>query len=479
MNRSARPRFLRVAFALACVGCALPAVAPAATVSKVSVSGSDVIVYQGATATTADKLNMFSVDPTHAHLSNSLGEDNITSSTPSCVNDVAGQPGVVLCDLAGVDAILFDGEGGNDEVNQGTNQPVSIDLLLDGGEGNDALNGANGDDVIVAGPGADRIADSAGSDQMDGDAGDDVFRSSSTGGADVFDGGDGTDEAGFIRSAKYAISLDGQANDGVSGESDNVKVENVLISGAADADVTGDGGPNVLTVEDSATAAAVLSGGGGDDTLRGGTQNDTLRGGDGDDLLTGSDGGDVLDGGAGKDDFVGDLENFANYTGIGGDTIFARDGVAERLNCGPGTDVAEADSDDANYLGTCEDVRRPAPPVVDPPPVVKPPVAAAPTLGLSIPKAHLAKSLKKGLKVKVTSDSAATLSVTAKSGKTVVATGKGSLKAPGTTAVTLKFTKAAQRKLRRKRSVALTLHAIATSAAGQTGSRDAKVTVRR
>jgi Ca2+-binding RTX toxin-like protein len=336
--------------------------------------------------------------------------------------------------------------------------------------------------VLLGGDGNDRLADSAGADDLDGDAGDDVFRSSTTGNADVFEGGAGTDSAGFIRSSRFAVSLDGQANDGVPGEGDSVAVENVKIAGAADAEVTGDAGPNSFDVEDSATAAAVFAGGGGNDTLRGGTQDDTLRGGDGDDTLIGADGGDVLDGGPGLDGFVGDLDTFANYTGIGNDTIFARDGVAEPINCGPGNDIAEVDATDTfapDIRQGCEDTRRPptTPTTVSPSPA--PAGHAPPSLSLKVPKAKLGRTLQKGLKVKVQSDEAGPVTVTAKSGSALVAKGKATLALPGTVTVTVRFTKAAQRKLRRKRRVTLTLHASTTDAAGQAGSRDAKVTLRR
>ena len=62
--------------------------------------------------------------------------------------------------------------------------------------------------------------------------------------------------------------------------------------------------------------------------------NDNLNGGPGDDLLFGDQKNDVLIGGPGED-FLSGEEN--------DDRIFARDGEADQINCGPGVDRVQWD----------------------------------------------------------------------------------------------------------------------------------------
>ena len=104
--------------------------------------------------------------------------------------------------------------------------------------------------------------------------------------------------------------------------------------------------------EDLATLSidlpAVVSAGDGADRVQAGAPADTLLGGPGNDQLGGGDGGDVLDGGVGVDVLDG---------GTGDDELRARDGQADTLRCGPGTDRVDADQlDDA--AADCETVTR-------------------------------------------------------------------------------------------------------------------------
>ena len=75
----------------------------------------------------------------------------------------------------------------------------------------------------------------------------------------------------------------------------------------------------------------------------GGTGNDAIFTGSGPDVLAGGDGNDALDGGPGIDEFFGETGN---------DTIEARDGRAERISCGGGTD--EARNDFIDIIAECE-----------------------------------------------------------------------------------------------------------------------------
>jgi len=78
----------------------------------------------------------------------------------------------------------------------------------------------------------------------------------------------------------------------------------------------------------------LLVGGAGNNTLCGLAGNDTVIGGDGNDTLWGGDGNDYLAGGLGSDALIG---------GDGNDTIDARDGDADIVVGGEGTDTAIID----------------------------------------------------------------------------------------------------------------------------------------
>jgi Ca2+-binding RTX toxin-like protein len=107
---------------------------------------------------------------------------------------------------------------------------------------------------------------------------------------------------------------------------------------------------DVADREDSVTVRAavpaVVLGGPGADVLVASDAATTLDGGVGDDRLTGGAGADVLDGGAGIDVLDG---------GAGDDEVRARDGVADRVACGGGSDRGLADAVDAVDLD-CEAV---------------------------------------------------------------------------------------------------------------------------
>ena len=78
----------------------------------------------------------------------------------------------------------------------------------------------------------------------------------------------------------------------------------------------------------------VVFAGRGQDVVHGGSGNDRLYGGPGPDRLYGGDGLDVLDGGPYYDRFAG---------GAGDDLILARDGLRDRISCGPGFYMVRAD----------------------------------------------------------------------------------------------------------------------------------------
>ena len=179
------------------------------------------------------------------------------------------------------DADLLDGGAGADTVNYfESSAPVNVSLdgvANDGsaGELDNVINTEN----IVGGNGADTLTGNASSNVIRGLGGDDTIAGG--GGADVIDGGTGTDTATYAdHLTAVTVSLDGLANDGSTGELDNVINTENLVGGGGSDTLTGSAGPNFL---------------------RGLGGNDQLRGLAGNDLLIGDAGTDLADGGAGSD----------------------------------------------------------------------------------------------------------------------------------------------------------------------------------
>jgi hypothetical protein len=94
------------------------------------------------------------------------------------------------------------------------------------------------------------------------------------------------------------------------------------------------GGDDVFTSSADVTVPQSIAGRDGDDRLSGGSAGDVLAGGNGD---------DTLDGAGGVDDYFGEAGN---------DTIRAKDGIAERIACGAGTDIVTNDFTD--IIAECE-----------------------------------------------------------------------------------------------------------------------------
>jgi hypothetical protein len=191
---------------------------------------------------------------------------------------------------------------------------IDVPMTINAGDGHDSITGGMLADVINGQGGHDTLrgdgvfGGAASHDEIDGGQGDDSLRGNL--GRDAMRGGDGFDAAYYLdrpAGQPVTISLDGIANDGAAGESDNVH---------------GD-------VEQ-------LQGGAGGDVLIGNDQANTLLGEGGNDQLTGAGGVDTF------------------RAGAGADTVGARDGLAENVNCGDAADGATVDLVDV--LSNCEQV---------------------------------------------------------------------------------------------------------------------------
>lgn len=152
---------------------------------------------------------------------------------------------------------------GNDTISVAPN--VSVNIVVDAGEGNDnittgagndRIDGGAGDDAIVSGDGRDDVFGNSGIDGIDAGAGDDVVYGGD--GADIMAGGAGVD---FLEGGKGRDELDG--GDGHD-----------MLSGGLDADsITGGNGDDRVYAGDGIDTVAAATG----DTVYAQTVNDIIN----------------------------------------------------------------------------------------------------------------------------------------------------------------------------------------------------------
>jgi Ca2+-binding RTX toxin-like protein len=236
----------------------------------------------------------------------------------------------------------MDGDDGDDTLKGGG----ALDDSINGGNGDDTINGGGGNDFINGDGDVDTIAGDAGNDTLDGGGGNDVIdEGTAANGSDIIDGDGDTafpydivDYSG--RTNAVTVTVGTGANDGESGENDDVTggTDGVLGGSGADS-LTGDsdtnwlsGGPgndtlNGGTNDDTAAydtapaavtvdlAAGTATGGAGSDTLTsmedavGSAFNDTLTGDANNNDLDGRGGNDLIAGAAGSDNELGGAGN--------------------------------------------------------------------------------------------------------------------------------------------------------------------------
>jgi Ca2+-binding RTX toxin-like protein len=259
------------------------------------------------------------------------------------------------------DSLTVNGLGGNDTIDASALQAGSVNLLLNGGAGDDVLVGSAGNDTVIGGQGSD-VA-------LLGD-GDDTFVWNPGDGSDTVEGQGGTDTLQFnganinenmdisangsrVRMTRdvgnVTMDLNGIENINVAaaGGADNITVNDLagtdvsqvainlagqpgIAGGDGQIDtvtINGTEGDDVITLTDnngvltvSGLAATmtisnfdpndriVINGLGGDDVIDAtglGAIQLTANGGDGDDVLIGSAGNDTLTGGNGDDVLIG------------------------------------------------------------------------------------------------------------------------------------------------------------------------------
>jgi Ca2+-binding RTX toxin-like protein len=239
-----------------------------------------------------------------------------------------------------LDNVANDGEPGeNDNAHDDIENFFGTGLndTMIGAAGDQQFFSFGGQDTLEGGPDNDTLQGGDGADTLEGDGGGDNIQGGND--PDDMSGGPGFDFADYgDHSAKVTVTINNVANDGQSGENDNVHtdIEN-LVGGSNDDTLTGSTGDNQIQGRDGNDT---IMGVGGDDDLFGdfsfnaGTfGNDTLNGGNGDDTMAGGGGADHMIGGN-DFDFV-DYSNFASFNDL---TITANN-VANDGAAGEGDNV--------------------------------------------------------------------------------------------------------------------------------------------
>jgi len=239
--------------------------------------------------------------------------------------------GVGECATTGIAFVSVDLGGGDDYVNgkggDGTGAPTSVDLLLNGGPG---------DDTIIGGLGADTIIPGGGNDFVDGNAPfladvfglqDDVLAGwfCAAFNADIVDFSTETGPLTIVINADGSLAVTGvtgtflnvegvigsQGNDTITGNNN----DNVLVGAGGNDTISGLGGDDCLD-GDNVNLFATNAGTPGDDNLAGGLGDDIVLGGPANDTLDENapvdasgaptygplgNGADAIDGGEGVD----------------------------------------------------------------------------------------------------------------------------------------------------------------------------------
>ena len=294
-------------------------------------------------------------------------------------------PGAIRADLGdGSDSLVVDhmvqgnpaievlGGAGNDNLKA---IDANTRLTLDGGPGADVLRSEGGSDVLRGGPDADELIGGGGSDVLLGGDGADELSGDDCAapGADVLDGGPGYDtltdwgDCGPNSDRRpVTVTVNGIADDGRPGEGDDVRDLDVLALFVPATVIGTDGDESVAIYAPADREPSSIQGRGGADDLRAGSGRETIDGGAGDDRIEGGFNHDTLTGGPGRDVIFGDSTS-GNCGGngqsctipFGNDTIDARDGEADQVDCGAGQDTARVDARDT-VAANCETVERSA-----------------------------------------------------------------------------------------------------------------------
>ena len=410
------------------------------------------------------------------------GGDPVTSVPASCTQH---EESMVDCDIPA--AVRVELSSGNDtfgfmseytlgvpiEVRGGAGDDtlygasgLSAREVLDGGDGKDRIDGFGGDDTVRGGAGDDDLEGNGGADEVLGGDGNDTLAGDDQAapGADLIDGGNGSDllkdyvESGTDLHPPAGVRLDGQPNDGRDGEGDDVRSVERMVAYVSGRFELSDGAEDWQVWSNMDSGRSVVLARGGDDKVVGEDAVEEIDGGDGDDYLEGGKNHDVLTGGPGRDTIYGDdtdascnADHVESCVLYGNDEIRARDGEADQVDCGAGTDRVIADAADV-VAANCETVERPGGPETQVPETQKPG-----STGFALVGPRLGAALRRGFRVRIAGGKPGKVRVIAVQRTRELASGRTVLDAEGNGTVTLRFTRRAARRLRRARKVTLVL----------------------
>jgi Ca2+-binding RTX toxin-like protein len=378
-------------FPLLLTAAALAALAAAGPASAATVvRDGDTLVLRGVAAE-ANHLSVAVDDFDHARVRFTDRTSYPMTADPAlgCTLTSSGFGAFASCPVTGIANLRLEGAGGNDELDVSPfDLPIAGRVTLDGGDGdddvegpttdlpvtilggagNDALKGGQGPDLLDGGPGNDKVDGNDGNDEVHGGEGDDVVIGGRTLSADVIDGGPGRDtstgdwyDSNGAGDQPLSVTFDGVANDGRPGEGDNVLSLEVIETKRVATLVAGDAAdaPVEFSVTNTAAGGSRLVGTRFDDRLRTDSSDDVLEGGAGNDAIDAGFGSDTITPGPGRDTVLADggagaCDLLNCPLAQGNDTINARDGEADNIDCGPGTDTAIVDAIDV--LANCERV---------------------------------------------------------------------------------------------------------------------------
>jgi Ca2+-binding RTX toxin-like protein len=202
--------------------------------------------------------------------------------------------GNILMDLTNIEKIELNGLGGDDLIDASAlTRPV--DLIV---------NGGRGDDTAVLGPGADRFIwnPGDGDDTVDGGPGTDTLE---------FNGSDGAEEFVISDTATGGVELFRSIGNILMDLTDIERIELNSLGGADRVDAT----------SLSRTTSLVIDTGAGDDVVTSGPADDTIAAGAGSDVVLGGGGADRFVFGTETADGVSDFDTIGDYKKADGDVV--------------------------------------------------------------------------------------------------------------------------------------------------------------
>jgi hypothetical protein len=414
----------------------------------------------------------------------------------------AGDDTFSISNVPGDMPVSADGGEGNDQL-QDAIDDVSALRTFTGGPGNDDIKGYKGPDVLDGGPGNDKLDGGAGADQVLGGEGDDELAGDKyeDPAPDVIDGGPGFDAIDeWSRPTEsvnpfVSVTQNGVADDGRPGEGDNVTgIEKIVAHSAGSYEGTA-GNDDIWVWANTGRGASTIRGLEGDDKLTGLDESETIDGGPGNDTIQGGFGDDDLTGGPGRDRILGDggstCDLYSCTVPAGNDVVRARDGEADSIDCGLGTDTAIVDEHDT--VANCETVDRATAATAGGdgatgggqtggggPVIATGKGGAAKALALKAPARQSMRALlAKGMRASVRCAGSCRVVFTLRRGGKAIGTGRRTLLKAGTATATIKVAKKAKRALRRVRKGKLSLVVTVTDAAGKRTTASRSITIAR